>query len=159
MIWVCRAGQGSRFYHEFIEKKQIALAWEGYDFDLSNYNTLQEFRDVVAKEKSTNNRTSISNWAAQLFAFCVEIKVGDYILVPDTHSKNYMLCVITGEYKYTPYDDQDSLKHFRNVEIKKTSISKNEFSQRAQYSLGAFRTVFKPRQYEDVLDVIKKYID
>ena len=28
-----------------------------------------------------NNRTTISNWSAQLFAFVVEIQIGDYVLM------------------------------------------------------------------------------
>ena len=70
MIWVCRAGKDSIFLDSFLKCSKIFLPWEGYKVDLSKFDTLQDYRNLVIKEKGELNRTTISNWSAQLFSFC-----------------------------------------------------------------------------------------
>ena len=142
MIWVCRSGRNSCYYSKYIEKGRIYLPWDGYNLDLSKYALLEEFRPVVAKEKETDNRTSISNWAGQLFSFVKQMNVDDYVLIPTPHSLSYTFGRITGEYQYCA---EDSLHHSRSVEIIKEHIPRTAFPQYIQYSLGAYRTVFHPR--------------
>lgn len=151
MMWVCRAGKDSVFFSDFIKYRIIALPWNGYKTDLSELKTRDEFKRIVINETGTDNRTSISNWSGQLFSFCVEMKVGDYVLIPARNSKYYVLTRITGDYKY----DTRKLKelcHLRTIEIICDHIEREVFSKDIQYSLGAYRTIFKCKYEDEVLN-------
>lgn len=51
MIWVCRAGQHSKYYDEFILNSRVYLAWEGYKINLQMLSSREEFNQVVIREK------------------------------------------------------------------------------------------------------------
>ena len=68
-MWVFRVGKNETLYTKAIEYSKAFLPWDGYHEDLSNYQTMPEFRRLVEREKQTNNRTSVSNWASQLMIF------------------------------------------------------------------------------------------
>ena len=155
MIWVCRAGKSAQYFDEYIENTIISLPWDGFENDLSNFHSLSDFKDLVKAEKGDAHRTSISNWATQIHAFCVEMKIGDYVLIPTYKSQKYALATITGDYKYS--ENIRGLRHLREIEIIKKDIPRDVFSQSIQYSLGAFRTIFKPKGEEEILNSIKRY--
>lgn len=154
MIWVCRAGKLAQYYDEYLKNSIISLPWDGFEIDLSGYRSLSEFRDLVKEEKGDVHRTSISNWASQIYSFCIEMKIGDYVLIPAKHSKTYVLAKIDGDYSFV--EQQTKLHHVRKIKILKTDISKDRFPQNIQYSLGAFRTVFKPKGERVILETIER---
>ena len=151
MLWVCRSGQKGCYFSKYIEEQRIYLPWDGYRFDLSKYDSLEDFRPVVSKEKQTDNRTSVSNWSGQLFAFVKQMQIGDYVMIPSANSQSYVLAKISGDYEYHA---SDSLCHSRSIEIIREDISRSVFSQSIQYSLGAYRTVFQPRYEEEIVRII-----
>lgn len=154
MMWVCRAGKDSTYFDSFISSKIIALPWDGYRTDLSGIKEREKFKCVVKEETGSDNRTSISNWAGQMYSFCVEMQVGDYVLIPSLHSQYYVLAVINSEYKYNE-KALDGLVHFRDVEIVSDKIRKSDLSQDVQFSLGAYRTVFMCKKEDYILDLAK----
>lgn len=151
MLWVCRPGKNAVHIQRFIEQKKIYLAWDGFCVDLISYDTREQFKELVKLEKSPTSRTSISNWSGQLYSFCKEMNVGDYVLIPYKSSKKYILASICGEYEY---DEDDELHHSRSIKFIVDNIQRDLFPQNIQYSLGAFRTLFKVRQEKEVLDII-----
>ncbi len=156
MMWIVRAGQEALFYEKFITDCRAYLPWNGYQLDLSRFNSRDEFRSVVINEKMSKNRTSISNWSGQLFSFVKEIGIGDYILIPAKRSHSYTLAVITGPYKY--YENAtDELYHSRSIKIICTGIPRSIFSQTIIYSLGAFRTLFKVKYEKEVMHSITSW--
>lgn len=140
MLWLCRPGHAAQFYSDFIDESKIFMAWEGYNQDLSAFQTKEEFRYLVAIEKQTNNRTSISNWSGQLINFVKDICIGDFVIIPNNIKRVYALAEVIGEYKY---ESENILHHSRKIKIIKTEISRDIFSQEILYSLGAYRTLFK----------------
>ena len=152
MMWVCRAGRDSKYYKFFIENKCIYLPWEGFRVNLSNRSSVADFRMIVATEKKTDNRVTISNLACQLDYFCNKISNGDYVLIPSFSSQSYALCQVIGEYKY---NDIDILPHCRPIEVLQTDIQRNIFPQSIIYSLGTFRTIFRVKDEDKVLKIIK----
>lgn len=151
MLWVCRAGQKGCYFTKYIEERRIYLPWDGYRCDLSQYESLDDFRPIVVKEKQTDNRTSVSNWAGQLYAFVKQMQIGDYVMIPSASSRSYVFARIAGDYEYQENDD---LRHSRSIDIIKEDISREVFSQSIQYSLGAYRTVFQPRYEEEIVKTI-----
>lgn len=155
MMWVCRAGKDSIYFDSFISSKVISLPWTGYKTDLSSIKEREEFKEIVRKETGSDNRTSVSNWAGQLYSFCVEMKIGDYVLIPSLHSQYYVLATIDSDYKYSE-KAPEGLVHSRDIKIVADKIKKSDLSQDVQFSLGAYRTVFKCKDEEYILEKAKK---
>lgn len=155
MIWVCRAGEASKHYEYYVNHSIISMPWDGYKQDLSCKKELSEFKDLVIAEKGDVARTSVSNWASQLYSFCIEMKKDDYVVIPGFHSKSYTLCRIEGEYEFD--EDQPELYHTRKIKVLVENAPREIFPQSIQYSLGAFRTVFKPKEEEVILKIFKQW--
>ena len=152
MVWVCRPGKEGIYFSLFCESNRIYLAWEGYKTDLSPYKTLKDFRNLVITEKNPKASTSISNWACQLYYFCIDMQVGDYVMIPNKRSQKYLLAKICGDYEFRK---DDILQHSRKIDILVKDIPRSDFSKSTQYSLGAFRTVFKAKNEEEILHMAK----
>lgn len=155
-MWVIRAGKKGIFHDQFIKTECVFLSWEGYHFDLRYIDSMDACRDLVAKEKKTNNKTSISNWAGQLYAFIRSISVGDYALIPAYGSRTYSLVRITGNYEYDEAGN-DQFYHFRAVRIINTDIPRSIFTQATVYSLNAYRTIFRVKNEDIVMQAIKEW--
>lgn len=150
MMWVCRPGKHSCLYEKVIADNSIFLGWDGYDTDLSGYSRIEDFRALVITEKNPDAPTTVSNWAGQLYSFCVDMKIGDYVLIPAQNSRFYTLAIIVGKYEYKKGVEYP---HIHKIKILKDCIDRDCFTQTTQYSLGAFRTVFKVKQENEVLEV------
>lgn len=154
MMWVCRPGQKGIYLEKFIKDKKIFISWEGFKVDLSKAETREEFREIVIDERKPEARTTISNWAGQLYSFCREMQIGDLVLIPHQSSKKYALARIVGDYEY---NSKEELVHSRKIEIMKNNIPRELFDQSTQYSLGAFRTLFKVRDEDVVMEAITSW--
>lgn len=154
MIWVCRTGKSSCFIDYYIETSKIYLPWEGFHFDLSPYSSMEEFRAIVAKEMNTDNRTSISNWAGQLRCFCIDMQKGDYVLLPHKNCKSYACAKIIDDYNFAEKNEKE-LYHSRKVELI-GALHKDMLSQSMQYTLRAYRTVFRVKNEEEIINALKQ---
>lgn len=156
MMWVIRAGKNGVYHDVFVANRKAYLSWDGYRYDLSSIESMADCREIVKKEKKTSNRTSISNWASQLYLFVQAIEVGQYVLIPSRCSRTYTLARITGTYSY---DDKasDPFCHFRTMEIVEEAIPREIFEQNTAYSLNAFRTIFKAKNEEEIMKTINKW--
>ena len=150
MMWVCRAGKNGSDFGDVKKYGDIFLAWEGFRLNLESFSSRDSFKELVIKEKNPSARTSISNWAGQLYSFCQEMTRGDYVLVPYNKSHEYLLTIVEGEYRY---DTSRKYPHVRKIKTVCDGILRSQFTQSTQYSLGAFRTVFKVKQEEEILRV------
>ena len=155
-MWVVRAGQKSGFYDKYLKASRVYIPWDGYKFDLSSVKERADFRAIVEKEKGTDNCTSVSNWAGQLYTFTQEIQENDYVLIPSRGSRSYCLAKITGEYSFDG-KEPDKLYHSRPIEILLKDIPRDIFSQSVIYSLGAFRTIFKAKHEDEIMNTINKW--
>jgi len=152
MIWVCRPGKHGNDFDQVQRYGDIFLGWDGYRLDLYSLQTREQFKELVIKEKNPSARTTISNWAGQLYSFCCEMKKGDYVLVPNRNAKEFLFAQITGEYRYEPVRQYP---HVRKIDVIKETVSRDQFSQSTQYSLGAYRTIFKVKQEDEILKVMQ----
>ena len=156
MLWVMRAGQKAIYFDKFMNDSKIYLPWEGYHFPLDCYNDVADFRKIVIAERNPDNRTTISNWSGQLFSFVCGMKLGDYVLIPEKLSHSYCLAKVSGTYQFVQ-DDVDGLFHARPIETVAESIPRDIFSRSIQYSLGAFRTIFKVKSEDEVITTISAW--
>jgi len=155
-MWLNRAGVEAVYFGKFLAAKRVFLPWSGYRENLANFRTREDFKKLVVQERGEKNRTTISNWAGMMYAFAYEMKVGEYVLIPTKHSKTYMLGIISGEYEYNR-NDEDGLYHSRKIDIIIRDIPRAIFPQSIVYSLGAFRTVFKVKNEDDILQIINTW--
>jgi len=154
-MWVCRAGKNAKYIDYYLETSKIYMPWLGFDCDLSLLANRAEFRRIVAEEMETDNRTSISNWSGQLLSFCNEMELQDYVIIPHAFSHNYTLGRVTGKYAYSKFDKY-GLHHSREIEIIK-KVPREIFSQAMQYSLGAYRSLFRAKNEDMLLSRIMEY--
>ena len=139
-MWVCRAGKDSVFFDRFVKEHIIAIPWEGYNYSFEAANSRDKIKELVKSETHSDNVTSISTWAGQIYSFCFEMNSGDYVVIPSFRSRYYVVAKIIGDYEYVT---DEELKHIRKIEIICENIKRDELTQSLQYSLGAFRTIFK----------------
>lgn len=158
MMWVIRAGQNALHYDKFVQNSKVYIPWDGYKIDLSDIKMRADFRTVVEKEKGTDNRTSVSNWAGQLYTFTQEIEKNDLVLIPSKGSHTYCLARIIGIYHFDE-NEVGNLYHCRDIEILEKDIPKDIFSQAVIYSLGAYRTIFKAKYEDEIMRAINKWKD
>ena len=157
MVWVCRAGQKSIYAQYYFESGKIYIPWDGFKEDLKKYHDRALLKELVIEEKGRVSRTSISNWAGQLYTFCQEMKIGDYVLIPANSSHQFTFARIAGDYEYNP-QNKEGLWHSRDIGIIVDYIPSSIFSKSVRYSLGAYRTIFKAKDEEEILTEINKYI-
>ena len=154
MMWVMRAGKNSVYYDKFLSESKVFLPWNGFQQDLTVINSLPEFRALVEKEKGEVHRTSVSNWAGQLYSFVHVAKKDDLVLIPSKGSHTYCLAKLIGNYNFNK-SDPEKLYHSRRIKVIMKGIPKDIFSQKVIYSLGAFRTLFKAKHEEEIIRTIK----
>lgn len=155
-IWVCRAGMNSIYFDTFLRTHKIYLPWDGFKVDLKQFTNREQLKELVRNEKGDVTRTSISNWSIQLYILSQEMRIGDYVLIPHKGSRFYTLGKVTSDYIFCD-SDENRLWHSRNIEILETNIPREIFSQSMKYSLGAYRTIFKVRDEEELLTTITRY--
>lgn len=156
MIWVCRAGMNSIYLDAFLSTKKVYLPWDGFKVDLKQYTDREQLKILVRQEKGDVARTSISNWSGQLYTFCWEMKEEDYVLIPHKGSRSYTFGKLVGDYTFCD-SNNDGLWHSRSFEILMNDIPREVFSQSMRYSLGAYRTIFKVKDEEELLTAINRY--
>ena len=86
-----------------------------------------------------------------------EMKIGDYVLIPSNSSHQFTFARIAGDYEYNP-QNKEGLWHSRDIGIIVDYIPSSIFSKSVRYSLGAYRTIFKAKDEEEILTEINKYI-
>ena len=84
------------------------------------------------------------------------MQIGDYVLIPHKGSRYYTLGKVISNYCFCD-SDENGLWHSRDIEILEIDIPREIFSQSMRYSLGAYRTIFKVREEEELLTTIIRY--
>ena len=156
MLWICRTGKNSMYHDMFLQNQKIYLPWELFNINLSAYKTYSDIKVIVPEEIKTNNLNSVANTSNQLDYFCNVMKIDDYVLIPNVKSRFYTLCKITGDYKYSV---DDELHHSHSIKILVKDIPRSIFSKSIQFSLGAYRTIFKVKQEEEVFKTIEHFLN
>lgn len=159
MIWVCRAGVYSSYLEYFFQNNKVFLPWRNsYRKDLSAFKSLEDMKSFVRNENNGASNTSIATWTSQLRIFSCDMKISDYVLIPHSHSRQITLAEIAGDYCFSENDPM-KLWHSRKITILPGEILRSSLSKPLQYSLGAYRTVFRIKQEEELLEVYNKALN
>lgn len=141
-LWLVRAGKyGER--EEFSLNNNIStIGWNIYQ-DLSQIDTVEALKNVVAERYPDSKENTILNWAYQIWNFVNNIQEGDLIALPMNIRSVVAVGIVKGPYQYQSTNPEGA-KHTRPVEWKK-EIARSRIDQDLLYSLGATQTISRPR--------------
>ncbi len=121
----------------------IAIGWEEMG-DLSTIEPTREaFRDKYVQVYPNEKKGAIPNQVGQLFRFCHEVSIGDYVIFPSKADRMINLGRVDGDYYY---DDSGEYGSRRKVTWLK-HIPRLSFSQGALYEVGSALTIFSVKNY------------
>ena len=149
-IWVVRAGGGGVHADEFEEAGIAAIGFS--DKSVSNLKSRDAFLSELARDNPTMKKGRLINWASQLFRFVHEVKEGDLILTPIADTREILVGVCTGQYRYDPSIEED-LPHTRSVNWMKR-ISRDELTGPAKNSSSATLTLFSMNEHRGEIEAI-----
>lgn len=133
----------------------IAIGWEEMG-DLSTIEPTREaFRDKYVQVYPNEKKGAIPNQVGQLFRFCHEVSIGDYVIFPSKADRMINLGRVDGDYYY---DDSGEYGSRRKVTWLK-HIPRLSFSQGALYEVGSALTIFSVKNYSgEFLAALEKVI-
>lgn len=141
-IW----GIHSRVDSLFLNKGVIAVGWKELG-DVSGLPATREaFKRYYAKVYPDAGKQSVANSSGTLYRFVHELKVGDWVLFPESSTRRIHFGHVTGEYVYSPEDGEYVQQ--RSVEWVKM-CPREHFSQGALYELGAAMAFFSVKNFAD----------
>lgn len=150
-IWVVRAGGGGVHADEFEEAGIAAIGFS----DRKHFALLKsrdEFLAELEREHSNMKKGRLINWSGQLYRFVHEVKEGDLILTPVSDTREILIGVCAGQYRYDP-NRKGYLSHTRSVNWKKR-ISRDELTGPAKNSAGATLTLFSMNEHRTEIEAI-----
>ena len=147
IAWGIRAGKGGKAHNLFIDESVIALE----DAELGDFRKFdanrESFCSAYRELHPEDTRSGSAGIVGKFFRFTHEISSGDLIVYPALPDKQVYVGEVTGAYEYVSSADYP---HQRQMKWKYL-IPKREFSQTAQYELGAARTFFQFKNNVDEL--------
>lgn len=150
-IWVVRAGAGGVHADEF-EEAGIAAIGFSIRKPVSHLESRDAFLAELAREHPNMKKGRLVNWASQLYRFACEVKQGDLILTPVPDTRQILVGVCTGRYRYDP-SREGYLPHTRSVDWTRR-ISRDELSGPAKNSAGSTLTLFSMNDHRTEIEAI-----
>lgn len=139
--WVVRAGEGGKFFDEFIKYDVIAIGWDKIR-NLHPIKNRSELDNIYCQAYTRDSNVARSINAGQLWSFCRDMQKGDVVLTPNPLTRNIYIGIVKSEYKYECKVLGDlHYKHRRKVRWEK-EVSRDLFSQEMKNSIGALQTIF-----------------
>lgn len=134
-VWLVRAGKYGQDESAALEKGYSIIGWLEIP-DISKVTSYEAMKVLYAEHSPDQSQKTVINQAAQLWAFCSRIEIGDTVVLPlKTGSPAITIGKITG-----PYEFKDG-RHMRKTQWVRSDIPRSDFGQDLLYSLGAFMTV------------------
>jgi len=138
-LWMVRAGQHGEGENDALNARVVGIGWP----EVGNLTELRSAPDIRSHLNATYpdaKPSTLANWAGQIAAFRLRIKVGDLVALPLKSAPAVAFGRITGDYKYVD-GAVDALRHQRSVEWITDGLPRDIIDQDLLYSLGAFLTV------------------
>lgn len=153
--WVVRAGEGGKFFDEFIKHDVIAIGWDKIR-NLRFIKNRSEMDVIYRRAYPRDSNVSQSVNAGQLWSFCRDMQKGDIILTPNPLTRSIYIGTVNGEYKYERKALGDLYyKHRRKVNWEK-EVPRDSFSQEMKYSIGSLLTIFSIDKYGSEIEDIRQ---
>lgn len=141
-LYCVRADFG-RYTQHFLDGNYIGIGWLPNN-DLSNIQKREELYPLykIAHPKDTSN-VVIGQQVGQIARFLLEIKEGDYVIVPASNTEFIYYGVVQKDaYFYSNGEDGCPFIHRKKVVWHKTPIQRSQFSVPFQNTIRSSLTVF-----------------
>lgn len=140
-LWLVRAGKYGEHEARFIEQNLVCLTFSDLvDENLTGIADYEGIKEVVQRLNPNSTIRQVGNYAGQIWAFALDMKIGDWVVLPRKESATIAIGQVTRPYQYRA--GEDSLyRHVRTITWLNTAIPRASFDQDLLYSFGAFLTV------------------
>lgn len=166
--WLVRA-DGGTYYEDFFLNNFIAVSDNEITLEMiSEYNhgslvgvTAEDFKEIYSKIYSKWSTQQVSHAVSRMRKFILEIQVGDLVLVPSKHSKNFLIGIVTSEvFEVTEADitSKVEVNYAINPFLKRRQIqwlkeiSRSEISDKLYWVLSAHQTIFNLEENKDQIN-------
>ena len=86
-LWMVRAGKYGEHEQRFFSDGRCYLTWGGTEeLDLSASGDFEGVKQLLATLYPDEKPKTRLNWASQIYPFVVEVKPGDWIVLPRKHA-------------------------------------------------------------------------
>lgn len=139
VMWMVRAGEGSQFVSDFLERSIVAIGW-GVVGELKEGMSRAEIVKRVQAAWPENNKFKVTNSAGQINRFLNEIAVGDWVVTYDSVRRIYHLGKVLSGSSYKP-DENNELMNQREVRWE-AQVPRDDLTVPTKNTLGAIQTLF-----------------
>lgn len=146
-VWGIHTGKAGAAEDLFTESEVIALGWARVG-DISRFGEDRTaLKEATAAAYPDMKPGGVPVAAGQLFRFCWEVQVGDYVACTSKRERVIRLGVVKGEYKFasadgSPYPNRRSVDWLH-------AVPRTRFTQGALYELGSALSFFLLKNYDD----------
>ena len=152
-VWLCRAGKYGEHEARFLEENKIFYTFEEIDIPLSTFGSRRDLQEYFIKVAPTIKENAARVYAGQVYVFCNEMAVGDWVITPSKTSPGLLrFAEISGEYIFDG-GAEDNYRHARPVKWF-TEMRREQFEPDIQSALGALMTICKIKQEERIKCIV-----
>lgn len=137
-VYLVRAG-GNGEDEDYVLDHGLAIIGFREFPSLEGAENYEDIVKIVTAAKPELKPRAAANYAGQLWAFAVAMKVGDIVVLPRKLTSQVAFGKVSGPYKYIKVGNE--FRHTRSVKWNRTDIARSVFAQDLLYSFGAFMTV------------------
>ena len=145
-------GRGGQYARWGRENNTVGVGWITGDITDKSLDQVTKIYKSNIKDKEKLSELQIKIGMNQLFKFAYTIKVGDIILVPDTHVRKIYIGKVESEYFYinNPHDGCD-YPHRRNITWLK-EVKRDDLSTKFKFAMGALTAVFSVNHHANEIE-------
>lgn len=140
-FWMVRAGRGGSLAGDFERTNHIAVGWDGAG-DFTPVRSLDQMRARMAEAYPDEAPGMVAGAASMTWKFREVMKKGDRVMTYNPATREYLIGVITGDYRYAPGVVPD-YNHVRAVQWEHR-VRRDALSLGTRNTLGATLTIFEP---------------
>lgn len=152
--WLCRAGKLGEYEQKFIEDRRIYCTWDNLPRSIASFEARDDLHRFFTDQGDVKDKTA-TNWVSQVWPFCHEMRIDDWVLLPSKVAPVIHVGRITGGYVF---DEQGRMpfQHYHDVDWFAKDIPRTAFEQDILYSLGAFMTICRIKQQDRIKAIVNR---
>ncbi|GAA0343708.1 hypothetical protein ACFQ4Z_02910 [Oceanobacillus oncorhynchi subsp. oncorhynchi] len=163
--WLLRA-DGGKYYEDFFLNNFIAISDNEITLEKMKVYDDNNLAGITTEDLKLLYKENYDSWSPQQVAhatgrtekFCIEMKIGDLVLVPAKRSTKFLLGIICSEvyeltnqelnsskevhYSISPYHKRRDIKWIKEV-------SRSEISEKLYWLLSAHQTIFNLQEQKE----------
>jgi predicted Mrr-cat superfamily restriction endonuclease len=144
-VWVVRAGARGRFAAEFHARGVAAIGWRDVG-DLAGRSRAE----LTAAARELYPGRSAGTTAGMLHRFANDIRLGDWILMPETWTRSLYAGRVTGPYEHRA---GERYPHVRPVAYDQR-FDRDELPPHVRQQLTSMLTVFRPSSQRELREFL-----